>query len=208
MKIALVLFDIDLSLINLSDYYLIGVDKGALNLVKNNYKVDLAIGDFDSVSKKEFNLIKENSKELIILNPIKDKTDTEEALDYALKKSSDITIFGGIIGKRIEHFLSNLTLFYKFNDLKIVDNYSLILYKDKISLNKEDYKEYKYVSFFTLTNTTLTLKGFKYNLDNFALSLENCSLTTSNEILSDIASVISSNKVLIVFSKSDKSIEK
>ncbi len=208
MKIALVLFDIDLSLINLSDYYLIGVDKGALNLVKNNYKVDLAIGDFDSVSKKEFNLIKGNSKELIVLNPIKDKTDTEEALDYALKKSSDITIFGGIIGKRIEHFLSNLTLFYKFNDLKIVDNNSLILYKDKISLNKEDYKEYKYVSFFTLTNTTLTLKGFKYNLDNFALSLENCSLTTSNEILSDIASVISSNKVLIVFSKSDKSIEK
>ncbi len=206
MKIALVLFDIDLSNIDLSSYYLIGVDRGALNLINYNYKCDLAIGDFDSVNVEELKLIKDNSKEIIILNPIKDKTDTEEALDKALNKSSDITIFGGIKGNRIEHFLSNLTLFNKFNDLKIIDNNSLIIYKDNIILNKEDYKDYKYVSFFTFKSTTLTLKGFKYNLDKFCLSLSNCSLTTSNELKDEKAIVDSCEKLLIIFSKADKNI--
>lgn len=208
MKIALVLFDINLSNIDLKSYYLIGVDKGALNLVNNNYKIDLAIGDFDSVSEKELELIKSNAKEMIILNPIKDKTDTEEALDKALTMSNDITIFGGIKGNRIEHFLSNLTLFNKFNDLLLIDDNSFIMYKKDLTLNKEDCKEYKYVSFFTYKPCVLTLEGFKYNLDNFNLSLSNCSLTTSNEIVDEKAIIKSSKKLLIILSKMDTDIEK
>lgn len=207
MKIALVLFDIDLSKVNLKSYYLIGVDKGALNLVRNNYKIDLAIGDFDSVSEEELELIKSNAKETIVLNPVKDKTDTEEALDKALTMSNDITIFGGIKGNRIEHFLSNLTLFNKFNDLLLIDDNSLIMYKKDLILNKEDYKLYKYVSFFTFKPSVLTLNGFKYNLDNFNLSLSNCSLTTSNEIVCEKAIIKSSEKLLIILSKADKNIE-
>lgn len=207
MKIALVLFDIDLSKIDLKSYYLIGVDKGALNLVRNNYKIDLAIGDFDSVSEEELELIKSNAKETIVLNPVKDKTDTEEALDKALTMANDITIFGGIKGNRIEHFLSNLTLFNKFNDLLLIDDNSLIMYKKDLILNKEDYKSYKYVSFFTFKPSVLTLNGFKYNLDNFNLSLSNCSLTTSNEIVCDKAIIKSSEKLLIILSKADKNIE-
>ncbi len=203
MKIAIVLFNVDLHEFDLSDYYLIGVDRGALNLVQNNYQIDYSIGDFDSVSKEELNLIKQNSKEICVLNPIKDKTDSEEALDKALTLSKDITIFGGIKGKRIEHFLSILTLFKRYPDLKIIDNNSLIMCSNNMQFSTFEYKDYKFISFFTIEPTHITLKGFKYDLDNFSLSLDNCSLTTSNEIQSDEAFLKSDKNLLIVLSKSE-----
>ncbi|MCR5787386.1 MAG: hypothetical protein K6G28_06775, partial [Acholeplasmatales bacterium] len=90
MKVALILFDVDLSKFNLDNYYKIGVDRGALNATLSSIPLDLSIGDFDSVNDKELSLIKANSLNLIKLNPIKDLTDTEEALNEALKISDDI----------------------------------------------------------------------------------------------------------------------
>ena len=46
------------------DSYVIGVDKGALYCLKNHIKMDLAVGDFDSVNNSEYELIKENEKNL------------------------------------------------------------------------------------------------------------------------------------------------
>ena len=78
MKIGLIMQDFKFN-INLNDFdFLIGVDRGALIAYQNNIYVNLAIGDFDSVTKDELILIQEKSK-VIKLNPIKDLTDTAEA---------------------------------------------------------------------------------------------------------------------------------
>ena len=44
--------------------YIIGVDIGAYLLAKNNMRIDLSIGDFDSVSTTELSLIEKFSNEV------------------------------------------------------------------------------------------------------------------------------------------------
>ena len=57
MKIGLIMQDFKFN-INLNDFdFLIGVDRGALIAYQNNIYVNLAIGDFDSVTKDELMLI-------------------------------------------------------------------------------------------------------------------------------------------------------
>ncbi len=205
MKIAIILFDVNLKSFNFADYYTIGVDRGALNAVNNNIKLDLAVGDFDSVSDVEYSQITSNSKEVIKLNPIKDDTDTLFALNKAYKLSNDVTIFGGIKGERIEHFLSILGLLLKFKDLKIIDNNSLIFRKDEnFSIKREEFSDYKFFSVFSLSNDlNITLKGFKYNLDNYNLKIDNTAFAISNQIVSEEASITINDKALFILSKAD-----
>ena len=81
MRAALILFDIvKINKEYLKDAQIIGVDRGALNAINNGIRLDISIGDFDSVSENEFNLIKTNSNKIIKLNKIKDETDTNEAI--------------------------------------------------------------------------------------------------------------------------------
>ena len=125
MKALLVLYNCNLNNFN-NDYDLIiGIDRGAYNLASNNIKMDIAYGDFDSVNEAEFELIKKYSKKIVKLNPIKDLSDTYQVIkDY---KNYDITILGGIYGKRIEHFYSNLLSLINYDNIKIMDENSLII---------------------------------------------------------------------------------
>ena len=207
MKVAIILFNIDLTNYNFDEYFTIGCDAGCLNAIKNNIKLDFAIGDFDSVNQKEFKLIESKTSQLIKLNPIKDQSDVEEALDLALKKSNDITIFGGIQGKRIEHFLSIISLFNKAPSLKVIDNNSLLFqicgsYKFK----KKDFNQYKFISIFPFNDEIdLTLKGFAYELDNRKVTRNDCSLLISNQMRDNELEIISSKPILLIFSKFDNS---
>ena len=142
----------------INNSFIVSADLGAYNAIRNGITPDVAIGDFDSVTEEEFEIIKTHSKKMIILNPIKDKTDTLEALEL-VKDYDEIIILGGISGKRIEHFYANLLLLYQYKNLKIMDDNSLIEVKSRsFSPNIN----YKYVSIFTLDdNTNIDLIGFK-----------------------------------------------
>lgn len=182
------------------DSYVIGVDKGALLCLNNNVKMDIAIGDFDSISKSELELLYKET-EVIKLNPIKDETDTSEALEYC-NGYDDITILGGIMGDRIEHFYANLLLLEKNNKIKIKDNNSLIFTtSNDINLKKD---VYKYISIFSLEDSTiLSLEGFKYNLDSYHMKRLD-PLGVSNEVIEAEAKIkIASGRVLIILSKDD-----
>ena len=161
--------------------------------------MDLAVGDFDSVSKEEFELIKKNN-DIIKLNPIKDDTDTEHALNL-VKNYDEILILGGINGNRIEHFISMLIYLKKFPNFIIKDDYSIIYTIDKsISIKKD---EYKYISLFSLDdNTIISLDGFKYNLCNYNLKKDN-PLGVSNEIIKDYGNIKIKGRIIIVKTKDD-----
>ena len=67
---------------DLSSSFVVGVDKGAFIALKKGIKLDLAIGDFDSVNEEEFACLFGSVDNIVKLNPIKDVTDTYEAYKH------------------------------------------------------------------------------------------------------------------------------
>ena len=195
MRAVLILFNIDkINKEYLNNAFIIGVDRGALNAINQGINLDISIGDFDSVNENEFELIKNNSKKIIKLNRIKDETDTLEAINL-VKDYDEIIILGGIKGKRIEHFYSNLILLNNYNNIKMIDDNSLI------EIKKESFKpyiNYQFVSFFSLDdNTIISLDGFKYNLSKYNLK-RNDPLCISNEIINN-PYVTLEGKIMVIY---------
>lgn len=182
------------------DSFVIGVDKGAVLCYKNNVKMDIAIGDFDSITEEELKLLKTTTK-VIELNPIKDETDTLKAIQLC-DKYDDILILGGIKGDRIEHFYANLLILKAYPNVKMKDDNSFIFTTNNtINLTKS---EYKFISIFSLDkNTFITLEGFKYPLNCYNLTTLD-TIGISNEIIENNAKIkIHSGQVLIIKSKDD-----
>ncbi|HAJ54719.1 MAG TPA: thiamine diphosphokinase, partial [Lactobacillus sp.] len=61
----------------------IGVDRGTLRLVKAGIKPVLAVGDFDSLTASEFQLVRERVQKIEQVPSAKDDTDTELAVKAA-----------------------------------------------------------------------------------------------------------------------------
>lgn len=180
--------------------FVIGVDKGAYLAYQNNIRLDVAIGDFDSIDSNMLAKVKENSNRIIMLNSIKDKTDTNEALELCHDAKS-ITILGGIKGDRIEHFMANIIELINDDRITIIDDNSKIYTKSE-SFTPD--LNYKFFSIFSIDdNTNITLKGFKYELKNYDLKPNN-PLGISNEITNNPYVEINSGKLLIISSKDDK----
>lgn len=183
--------------------YIIGVDSAAISAIRQNIKLDLAIGDFDSVNQEELELIKKESKTIKRLNPVKDETDTLSALRNALPpQNSKIIMIGGIKGNRIEHFFANVTLIRNYPNLIIMDNLSMIysLQPGRYELKKDDYR---FVSLFALdTINDLTLENFKYPLKNYHLCTSDI-VGISNEVNGNAIIHFTSGLLLVIKSKND-----
>lgn len=190
--------NIDLTKYDYNNKYVIGVDKGSIRAINAGVKLDEAVGDFDSITKEELNMLYKLTK-VTKLDPIKDDTDTAHALGLC-KNAKNIDILGSIQGKRIEHFLANLIDLKNDSRIRLIDDYSIIFTLDKdYSIIKSDYK---YISFYSLRDSTvISLKGFKYELNNYNLKI-NDPLCISNELLKD-GKIIIDGKVIVVMSKED-----
>ena len=190
--------NIDLTNIDFKNKIVVGIDKGAYLAYKAGIKLDYAVGDFDSISAQELEDLK-NYTNIVKLNPIKDDTDTLHALRM-FANYERLIVYGGITGKRIDHFVANLKLFYEFPNLVMVDDDTFISLCDKESYFQKD--EYNFYSFFALEDVTnLSLKGFKYGLEDYTLS-HSSNLGVSNEIVGNMASVsYSKGKLLLIKTK-------
>lgn len=180
------------------DSVVCGIDSGSIFALKNNIKLDYALGDFDSISDDELNLLLSTDAKILKLKPEKDETDTE----YAIKYFSDyqtIVICGGIKGKRIDHLIANINLLKKYKNVYIFDNDSLIT--NICNFNDVSNENYYYVSFFLEENSILSLDGFKYNLDNYKFDKFD-NLCISNEIIAD-PSVKYEGDGIVILSKLD-----
>lgn len=180
------------------DGLLIGVDKGCLLLANKGLLIDVGIGDFDSVDEKEFEVIKKACKKLVKLNPIKDDTDFEHALNYAKDNGyKEIEVYG-VLGGRQDHNLLNIKLMYQ-SDLNITlfdeCNKMFCLDKGKHIIKKDGYK---YLSLFVFDKCLLSISGTVYELKDRELSkLDN--YTTSNEIVNEKCLLeIKQGRVLVV----------
>ena len=152
------------------------------------------------------NYKKASDIKIITLNPEKDYTDTHMALKLAIDlNSNDITIVGAI-GTRLDHTLANINILKepleKNIKTRIIDeNNQIFLINRSVKIKKDD--NYKYLSIIPLTTTVegITLKGFKYLLNNYILNLGQ-SIGVSNEQQKEEATIELKKGILIViFSK-------
>jgi len=162
-----------------ADEILVGVDSGLEYLIDNSMRIDFAIGDFDSIHNDYLIKIQEKATMLIRLEKEKNMTDLAFALDYLYNNLDydSIEVFGGI-GGRVDHLLANINLLKKY-DLKFIDNHTKIFTLKKGTYHIDN--TYHYISFFAINDVyDLTIKGFKYELDNYYL-VNSDSVCVSNE---------------------------
>lgn len=191
---------------------IIATDRGLNILDEFNIMPNYIIGDFDSANIKILEKYKQNAS--IIINELekeKDYTDTHEALNLAIKIESDDIVILGATGLRLDHFMGNIQILYvaltKGVVCKIVDSNNEIQLIDKnIKLIKKD-NFGKYISLIPFTDevTGITLKGFKYSLNDAVLE-KGQSIGISNEQIEEIAEINLKNGILILMKTKDNEI--
>lgn len=185
---------------------IIAADKGLEALNKINVMPNYIIGDFDSVNKTTLNHYENKNIEITYLKPEKDFTDTHMAIKLAIeKRAKHITIIGAT-GTRMDHTLANIHVLNEAlqNNVPteiINENNRIMLTNKKAKLIKNT--NYKYVSIIPLTTQIkgVTLKGFKYNVENAIINLGE-SIGVSNEQIEQEALIeIKEGIAILIYSK-------
>ncbi len=186
----------------------VGADRGALFLVEHGIKPNIAMGDFDSVNDDELALIRLHSETLIACDPVmKDLTDTEMALSWALDQNPEEIILFGALGTRFDHSLANIQLLIKamHNQIActIVDtNNRIRLINKSASLPRSNYFSHVSLIPFTSQVTGITLQGFQYPLHEATLTMGQ-SLGISNRIIDPFGYIQISHGMLLVIESMD-----
>jgi thiamine pyrophosphokinase len=170
-----------------SDTYVVCVDKGAETALEYGIRIDLVVGDFDSISKEAYKRIEDVAIEY---PKEKDFTDTELAVVEAIRRNKVHIKIANATGSRVDHTLSNFLLLYKYKeyDIRIFGNdfEAFLIQKDLIIDNSEGMT----FSLVPMTDTIegLSLEGFKYPLDKRDVK-KGDSLCISNIITDQTASI-------------------
>lgn len=189
------------------DDYIIGADRGAEFLIRNGYIPHLALGDFDSVTADQMQLIRRSSTELLTCDAFdKDWTDTELAYSEALNRGYCNIVIVGVLGTRFDHGLGNVHLLRQAHEqgaaLTLIDeNNEIRLCTDTIRL--EANSRFPYVSLLPLTTEVMgvTLEGFRYPLNNAMLKL-GWSLGISNVLEASFGTIhVTAGMLLIIRSR-------
>lgn len=196
-----------LSYNHLIDYW-IGADRGALHIIEQGMTVDLALGDFDSVTIAEKEQIKQHAQQFQTYPAEKNETDLELAVNEALKRQAKQLFFFGVSGARLDHGLINIQLLYPLLKQKIpatiIDRWNMISLKAAGKYTLDRNESFPYVSFIPFSEkvTGITLgEGFKYPLKNETVTWGS-TLCISNELLQEQARFeFTSGYVLMIHSK-------
>lgn len=175
----------------------ISVDAGLAVTEKLGLKPGAVVGDFDTVAPE---VLARYRKEPDILwdihRPEKDETDTELAINTAIKLGCERLYILGATGKRLDHELSNIHLLKLCLD-RCVEGYicdannKIYLISGERVFHRESLYG-KYVSFIPLSQKVLgiTLTGFKYPLceKDIEIGVE-AGLCVSNEVAEEQARI-------------------
>ena len=155
-------------------FQFIGVDGGCLKLMAEELPIDLAIGDFDSISVEDKETLKDYASNMIEFPSEKDFTDFEEALMWVAKEYPQQKIHVlGAFGGRVDHAISCLWAMFRPELQALIPYLSLEDEWNHISfLTPGDYiihkiPNTKYLSFISTGPVQkLTLKQVKYPLNH------------------------------------------
>jgi len=184
--------------------FVIGVDGGAGVLFNYGIKMDVAIGDFDSIDRKTLLEVKKSVK-ILRYPPEKDYSDTELAVQYAINKGFENFVLTGMSGNRTDHLLFNISVLYsllkKGKNAHICEESEDIYITDS-RLNVK-VKKGSVISIYPFTMRAKVEKtiGLKYPLRNRVIT-KSKTLTLSNVALSSTVSLrLSYGVVLLIVEK-------
>ena len=89
---------------------IICADGGANHLRKLGKLPDILVGDFDSISEGDLDLLLAANVEIVRFPSEKDATDTQLAVQLAMDRGCDEVILLGAAGTRLDHTLANVFL--------------------------------------------------------------------------------------------------
>ncbi|AZP93823.1 thiamine diphosphokinase [Enterococcus mundtii] len=187
----------------------VGIDRGALYLLEKGYSLDLAIGDFDSLSSSEYQRVSAKAVEVQQAPAEKDDTDTQLGLVKTFEHfpEASVTLIGAT-GGRLDHLLANLWLaleprFQPFiRQIQIQDKQNVITYYLPGAYEIKKIPEMKYLAYCCLTPVSqLTLSDSKYQLSNEEVSRPTS--YASNEFVTDKASFSFSEGIISVIQSKD-----
>lgn len=176
----LVLEDIDFEV--KPEDIVVGIDSGALTVIRRKLPLHIALGDFDSVSALNRQQIKDYARQMVVLNPIKDASDSEAAVTYLQQHGYHNLVLHGGLHRRFDHAFVNLQLVAKYGIT--IDDYYNLIYQRLTGEHIIPKLHYKYLSLFTLSKAVLSIEHVKYPLTKVTID-EHTSYTLSNEILDD-----------------------
>ncbi len=181
----------------------IGVDRGAYLLATLKQTMIAAVGDFDSIASQDMTLIEQWSKMTMRLDPHKNETDTEVALDYALQEGfNDVLILGGL-GGRFDHSFANVMLLLRHHQESFIiqdaNNRMQVLSPGVYDIQKH---QFKYLSFFTLQAAVFSASGVKYPFVQKKLLLGEID-AISNEIIGKQARIVIQEGLIVMMQTQD-----
>lgn len=170
-----------------SDDLRIAADSGYLTAKALGDRIDIAVGDFDSMSADMI----PDGVELLRVPAEKDVTDTQLAVETALNRGADqLVIIGGMSG-RLDHTLSNLFI---LDDLADADVYAIMTDgQSRVRFVRSGSaligrSGFRYLSIIAADPKVkgVTAEGCRYPLKNATLS-RRCQYAVSNEITGNCA---------------------
>ena len=181
---------------------------GALEITHRlGVQPDFIVGDFDTVNQE---LLEHYDKDIILRHPPeKDQTDTELAIETALRNGCNQLVFFGATGSRLDHSLGNIFLLEHLLkqgiEAEILNENNRLYLKNHDFLLKRKEARGDFVSLLPLTETVenVTLRGFKYPVEHLTFYREK-TLGISNEITEEEANVEFSKGIFIVVESRDK----
>lgn len=191
--------NLDLNIFDNDNTFIIGVERGCLDLMNKNIKIDLALSDFDNVLNEELSKIKKYANSIEKHNTEKDCLDGELAIIKAKELNAKANIvFIAKPTKRYDMNFSAINLVNKYG-IKFINEDTLIqkLKSGDNIIDFQDFEHFTYISFFATQETIITIENMKYNVNTMKLKpFENSGI--SNALLIDKNPLITSSKDLIM----------
>ena len=179
------------------DDFFVYCDSGLAHREALQKEPNLIVGDFDSHENPHLEI------ETIVLPREKDDTDTVYAVREAMRRGYEDFLLIGVIGKRLDHTLGNLSILLYLDSLgkkgQIIDDYSdmEVVSQNPVCIGEE----YAYFSLLNITGTAkeITIRGAKFPLQDGEITCE-YQYGISNEVLpGKIAEVsVGKGKALLV----------
>lgn len=181
----------------------VGVDRGALYCLKMNIPMLFACGDFDSITSDDLMNLEASNVTIYQYPEDKDLTDFEIALRYVQSDYDVIHVYGAF-GDRKDH--EYLNVLFAIDNPKIVlhdENNRIQVYESGIHhFNKT---VFTYFSIIPLMESTITLRGFRYNLECRSVNIQSRYLT-SNRIEDEVGELhVIDGRVLVIETKENAS---
>ncbi len=177
------------------DDFVICADSGCDRAQKYGIVPDIVIGDMDSIENIGF------ATKKIVYPTRKDFTDSELAVDYALENGFDELLLFGMIGTRMDHTLTNISLLMRAENAAIIDgNNEIRLVKDEITLSGKVGDLISVIPLFSDAEN-ITTRNLDYPLVNGGIK-QGTSLGVSNVMTADECTIkIEKGSALVIRSR-------